>query len=430
MPRLSEKPVPKTRFHGGRWRIYWKWNGKQYSIPTRYLEPKKIASVNSDLRLISAALAMDEPDFPESYAESPAVLRYMLDRYSRNTQSDMPTSPDWLGDYPTTLFSEKSKGWATHSLRYLKKLQEFSGGDIRMTTNAQAQEFLNSIIIAGNAPGTRNRTLAACSKFFKWAIRTKRTKRNPFEGIELLPEPDIEELVYCTRDERQEIIAMAEASGWPDWAAVPIAFYSGMRREEICRLQWRDLLFPVKRIKIRKSKTGKARDIPMATDLLILLDKTPESERFGYVVKMPGDTGQKEVDEITRPNRLTDLKIHLRREKEARLMKEWQITKPQLYTSKPRSLTLEQWKKMKSDYRKAKRDYHTQLANRKELLQSHLVRIGWNSFRHTFGSLLAQDGVSLDKITAWMGNTPEVCRKHYTQFVPRDRWDDEIDKVL
>ena len=46
-----------------------------------------------------------------------------------------------------------------------------------------------------------------------------------------------------------------------------------------------------------------------------------------------------------------------------------------------------------------------------------------------FGSLLAQDGVSIDKISAWMGNTPEVCRRHYAQFVPRDRRDEDIDRL-
>ncbi len=57
------------------------------------------------------------------------------------------------------------------------------------------------------------------------------------------------------------------------------------------------------------------------------------------------------------------------------------------------------------------------------------THIGWNVFRHTFGSLLAQRGVSLDKISALMGNTPEVCRRHYAHFVPRDRHDEDIDKL-
>ncbi len=34
-------------------------------------------------------------------------------------------------------------------------------------------------------------------------------------------------------------------------------------------------------------------------------------------------------------------------------------------------------------------------------------------FRHTFGSTLAQCGVSLFKISTLMGNSPEICRRHY-----------------
>ncbi len=55
-------------------------------------------------------------------------------------------------------------------------------------------------------------------------------------------------------------------------------------------------------------------------------------------------------------------------------------------------------------------------------------RIGWNAFRHTFASLRVQAGVSLDKVSSWMGNSPDVCRKHYAQFMPRDTHDEDIDR--
>ena len=66
MPRLSVYPIPRKRFHGGRWRIIWNWKMKQYSIATSYLDEKKEAMVNNDLRHVSAALAMDHPVFPEA----------------------------------------------------------------------------------------------------------------------------------------------------------------------------------------------------------------------------------------------------------------------------------------------------------------------------------------------------------------------------
>jgi len=39
-------------------------------------------------------------------------------------------------------------------------------------------------------------------------------------------------------------------------------------------------------------------------------------------------------------------------------------------------------------------------------------------FRHTFGSHLAMKGVSLYKISALMGNSPEICRRHYAALIP------------
>jgi integrase len=46
----------------------------------------------------------------------------------------------------------------------------------------------------------------------------------------------------------------------------------------------------------------------------------------------------------------------------------------------------------------------------------------WSSlhFRHSFGSHLAQRGVSLYQIAALMGNSPSVCQRHYAALVLED----------
>jgi integrase len=46
-------------------------------------------------------------------------------------------------------------------------------------------------------------------------------------------------------------------------------------------------------------------------------------------------------------------------------------------------------------------------------------RVGWNLFRHTFGSLLAQKGVSLYKIGTWLGHQdPRTTVAHYAALAP------------
>jgi integrase len=43
---------------------------------------------------------------------------------------------------------------------------------------------------------------------------------------------------------------------------------------------------------------------------------------------------------------------------------------------------------------------------------------GCLDYRHTFGSQAAMEGKSLYKISEVMGNSPEICRKHYAHLMP------------
>jgi len=51
---------------------------------------------------------------------------------------------------------------------------------------------------------------------------------------------------------------------------------------------------------------------------------------------------------------------------------------------------------------------------------NELAQLPWGSldYRHTFGSQLAMKGESLYKISALLGNSPEICRRHYAALLP------------
>ncbi len=156
----------------------------------------------------------------------------------------------------------------------------------------------------------------------------------------------------------------------------------------------------------RDIKTKKSRIAPLNSKLESLL-RPLSSGRTGHVVKISGG-----VDRLLR---LDNLVRTIRKVKNREMLDTWNIQRPMPSRSK--------------EYVAQKKEFEAAMKARAEELKTALNRIGWNSFRHTFGSLLAQGGVSIDKISSWMGNTPEVCRRHYAQFVPRDRRDDEIDKL-
>jgi integrase len=62
----------------------------------------------------------------------------------------------------------------------------------------------------------------------------------------------------------------------------------------------------------------------------------------------------------------------------------------------------------------------------REINRSHGLSWSCLDFRHTFGSHLAQNGVSLYKIAELMGNSPDICRRHYAALVP-ERMHDAVE---
>jgi integrase len=59
----------------------------------------------------------------------------------------------------------------------------------------------------------------------------------------------------------------------------------------------------------------------------------------------------------------------------------------------------------------------------REINRAHGLTWSCLDFRHTFGSHLAQKGESLYKIAELMGNSPEICRRHYAALMPEKMHD-------
>lgn len=59
----------------------------------------------------------------------------------------------------------------------------------------------------------------------------------------------------------------------------------------------------------------------------------------------------------------------------------------------------------------------------REINKSHSLTWSCLDFRHTFGSQLAQKGESLYKIAELMGDSSEICRRHYAALMPEKMHD-------
>jgi integrase len=238
-------------------------------------------------------------------------------------------------------------------------------------TTAQVSEFISGQVQSrGLAPKTANRYREILCRVFNWAMNERGMKmpgdKNPVAKVGRYKEraPEIRSLTLAQI--KEQIAALAGNVQLQTMVAVLI--YAGVRREELLWLTLDDHdrgngPFGMLRIRAKtieseswqpKTKTNRA--VPISSALHPYLDT--------YTRRIaPGD---------------------------------WLFPSP-----------------------KGKRWYPDNFARDLRAANAR-ARLSWGclDFRHTFGSQLATKGESLYKISALMGNSPEICRRHYAALSP------------
>lgn len=240
-----------------------------------------------------------------------------------------------------------------------------------ISTPEVASFIAEQVRLRGLKPKTANRYREILVRLFNWAMTQKHVRMpgsvNPAAAVERYPEhaPEIRYLTIAKVDEQLKAL-----EGRPQLQMMAaMLIYSGLRREELLWLTKADIeLDHTKRgglIRVHaktmggrswQPKTKVNRVLPISTSLYALLTayQPPHSDHGWY---FPSPAG-----------------------------KWWD---PDNFSA---------------DLRQA----------------NELAKLAWSclDFRHTFGSQLAQKGVSLYKIATLMGNSPEICRRHYAALVP------------
>lgn len=114
---------------------------------------------------------------------------------------------------------------------------------------------------------TVNRDIAVLSAVFNLAKDFGEIKNNPVSGIKYYTNLTSRERVLSEFEEKVLFKAIREDIRFS--RQVEILLYTGMRRGELFKLEWRDIDLADRYINIRKetTKTGKARSIPMFSNI-------------------------------------------------------------------------------------------------------------------------------------------------------------------
>ena len=142
----------------------------------------------------------------------------------------------------------------------------------RHTQKTEDREALTS--------GTRNRHLAMLRAMFNKGVKWGLVAENPCEGVSKLREAPPRDR-FLTPEEVEALLSAACDSLLP---IIKIALHTGMRHGEMLNLEWRDVDFVNRLVKVRESKSGKSRSIPMDQTLFDVLGELPSRSEKAFVL--------------------------------------------------------------------------------------------------------------------------------------------------
>ena len=222
-------------------------------------------------------------------------------------------------------------------------------------TRAMVEDYRDTLRRAEYGDSTVRKYVGGLGTCYRWAIGRGLLTVNPVQDVKRPSEPD-REVAVLSRDQETELLKVTERD---DRGVVRLFLQSGMRMSEGLSLRWSQVDRAGGAILINKSKTGKARSIPLNARLTAVLDEVTRHVRSDSVL-------------CDREGRPLDRFVLARRVESA-------------------------------------------------LERAGVGKVkgtGFNLFRHTFGSRLAEAGVSMATIATIMGNSEAVCMRHYIRFSP------------
>lgn len=159
--------------------------------------------------------------------------------------------------------SEKTS-WKTDEYK-LRAVRAFLG-ETRMNaiSELKIREFRESRLAAGIARTTTNRYLALLKKMFNWAISRKLLTANPVKGIKMFSEKDTARDRVLRADEEERLFAALTPRIRP---FVLTLLHTGLRYREALGLTWDNVDLVRRRIKVERTKSKRARIIPINSAL-------------------------------------------------------------------------------------------------------------------------------------------------------------------
>jgi integrase len=164
------------------------------------------------------------------------------------------------------LFSEESHT-PQHHHQFVIKLQIIGEHFNELRAEGITSEDIQAWLLEQSeerewTPATRNRYRDAFSLVFRKAVENHLLTVNPATLVKAKPEHN-ERVRFLSAAEETKLLAVLQENWHEHVAAFLVSIHTGMRAGEQFQLKWRDVSFEQRMISLPKTKTGKARHIPL-----------------------------------------------------------------------------------------------------------------------------------------------------------------------
>lgn len=253
-----------------------------------------------------------------------------------------------------------AKAHATSMGRLRSALLEIGAHAPELVTRRDVEALLGSMLARGLAPRTVNHARTELRQFFGWLRRRGVVTVNPVEDVDALPLPAPR--IRYLDDASIERLRSALVGDMLEPLALTV-LYAGLRRSEAVWLDWPDVDLARRILSVRakgrhwQPKTARNRVVPISAKLAPVLESAPRAALWAF----PSPQGKR-----WHPDNLTS---RWRRFTVAASLPDWTLL----------------------------------------------------DLRHTFAThLIRKPEVSFAKLAALMGNSPEICRRHYAHVATED----------
>lgn len=250
--------------------------GRKSSIRIGTVGAMSLTEARQKAREYRAMLDRDDDpqDVRQRQREQPSLAEFIADTY-------LP----WASIHKRSYKDDVSR--CTHHI--IPALGEHRLCDLRFRDIEQFKKQLTDKVLK---PGTVNRVLALLSAICRQAILHEIVVVNACANVKLFPEKTGGQRYLNSEEVGRLMAALNQDENTVAANALKLLLLTGCRREEILKLQWRNVDMASQLIRLEQTKNGEIRHVPLSADAMAILQKQRVTSKGPWVFPGRDDNGK------------------------------------------------------------------------------------------------------------------------------------------